>query len=114
MKVYVPEGVPSTFTYIGNITDAYYDLFETNNIAGRTLDYYRVYYAYNEDLYVHLSSNFSQYTTITPFIIERSTSILSRKDCLSIFGVGFIVCFFIIFVINIMTSIVKRGGMLGK
>lgn len=114
MKLYVPKDIPSEYVYVANITNTYYDLYNTNDIAGKTVDYIRVYYALDDDLYLTFRQTYSQYNTLVCKEIVQSHSIFAKHNSLQVFGITFIVCFFIIFVINIMTSIVKKGGILGK
>jgi hypothetical protein len=113
MKVYVPQSIPNDYKYITNITSNYFDLYNTNNTAGKTLTFYRIYYSFNDDMYFTYSQNYGQYNSLNLQEIERSTSIFSRHDNLQLFTISFVVLFFIIFIINIMTSIVKKGGVLG-
>ena len=112
-KIYVPEEIPEEFQYMGNITSTYFDLYDKSNIQGTSGTYYRIYYAFEPDYWQSYSYQSSQYTSTNYQTIERTDSFLARPDNYKIITCGFCIIFLIIFLINIMTSIIKKGGVLG-
>lgn len=113
MALYVPKDIPKEYNYLGNVTDTYFDLYNKSNIQNSTSDYYRVFYNLSPDLYIHYQDTYGEIFNTNFEQIETSSSVFSRPDCLSIFGVAFIVLFAIVFTINIVTSVIKKGGLLG-
>lgn len=112
-KLYVPKEIPKEYNYLGNITDTYYDLYNKSNIQNSTSDFYRVYYNINPDLYTHNEDYYGEIFNTNFQQVDTSSSILNHPNNLSIFGVAFIVLFTIVFILNIVTSIIKKGGLLG-
>lgn len=110
MKIYCSSDIPSDYIYLGNFTDTYFDLYNTNNPQGQTVDYYRVYYSYDDTQYLIRSQSYSNYQSYDFPIIERTDSMFSSYNNLKIFSISFIIIFSIIFISNIVTSIFKRGG----
>lgn len=112
-KIYVPDEIPDEFCYIGNITDTYFDLYDKSNIQGTSGVTYRVFYGFEPSYYEMRSYNNSSYYTTSYAMIERTSSVFARPDNYKIFSVAFSFIVLVILLINIMTSIIKRGGVLG-
>ena len=109
-KVYVPSDVPNDYIYLGNMTNTYFDLYNTNNPQGQTVNFYRVFYSYDDNFVLQYSQTYSQYQQYNYPTIDRTTSIFQSANNYKIFTIGFIICFLIVFIANQITSIVKRGG----
>lgn len=108
--------------YIGDIPTEYHfarygsnyiDLFNRQNLIGGTYTYYRVYLYDNFFTYDIGSYNVSSYNQLTLRDIEVSDSFMYRRDIDSIFVCVLIFAVFFVFLCNLFTSIVKRGGVLG-
>lgn len=114
MKMYVNENIPSQFKYLGNMTNTYFDLYDTNNPAGRTVQYYRVFYSYDDNFYIQYQQTYGSYNQYDYPAIERTTSVFSSVNNYKIFTICFIVVYLLIFICNVVTSIFKRGGIFAK
>lgn len=112
-KIYVPKEVPEDYIYLGNITNTYYDLYNRSNTQGTNGNYYRVFYAFEPDYWQMYSYQSSQYYETNYQPIERTDSFIARYDNYKIFTTGFCLIFLLIFLINIVSTIVKKGGILG-
>lgn len=110
MKMYVNSDIPSEYKYLGNMTNTYFDLYNTNNPRGQTVQYYRVFYSYDDNFSLQYQQTYSQYQDYNFPQIERTTSVFSNTHCVNYMTIAFIVCFLIVFIANQITSIVKRGG----
>lgn len=113
VKIYVPAEIPENYVYIGNITNTYYDLYDRANIQGTNGNYYRVYYNFEPSYWQEYEYQNSSYYSTNFQSIERTSSIFARPDNYKIFSVAFSFIVLVILLINIMTSIIKRGGVLG-
>lgn len=112
-KIYVPKEIPQEFVYIGNITNSYYDIYDRSNIQGHNGTYYRIYYSLDPSYWQAYSYSASQYNTTQYLQIDRTDSFLARSDNYKIATTGFCLIFLLIFLINLVTSIIKKGGILG-
>ena len=112
-KFYVPSDVPEEYYYLGSLTNTYYDLYDKSNIQNTSGVYYRIYYAFDPSYWEARSYNYSQYNSTAFPVIETTNSVFARYDNYKIFSVSFVIIFLIILLCNIMTSIIKRGGVLG-
>lgn len=113
VKLYVPDSIPSDYKYITNITNTYYDIYALPNTQGSRGIFYRVYYSLDEDLIQENTYNHSLNTGITTIPIERTNDILARKDISNICVTCFSVIFLILFLFNILSSILRKGGVFG-
>lgn len=107
--------------YIGDIPKEYHfavygsnyiDLYNTINLQG-TLDYYRVYMYENQFAYEKRTTTYNQYYYTTAQNIDVTDNYLYRRDFPHILTSVFIFSIFFIFLLNIFTSIFKRGGVFG-
>lgn len=106
--------IPSEYCYADFGSD-YIDLYNTNVLQpNNTYTYYRVYLYDNaffyEDLYITRSSYSSN---IYLDKIDVTDNIRYRRDFPDICSTIFIYCILFIFLVNLVTSSIKKGGMLG-
>lgn len=112
-KLFVPEEIPEEYCFIGNITSSYFDLYDRSNIQGTSGVYYRVYYSLEPSYWQAFEYSNSSYYTTSYQEIERTDSFLARPDNYKIVTCGFCIIFLFIFLINIVTTLIKKGGILG-
>lgn len=108
-KLYVNEEVPDGFHFI-RYGIGYYDLFNTQYLNNGSYNYYRVYYDFNQDMVTRGVLTVSQYQTYSLDQITTTHNVFYRKDIDSILTCCFIMCFLAVFLINWVTSIIKKGG----
>lgn len=108
--------------YIGDIPKEYHyalwgsnyvDLFNTPVLSSNdTYNYYRLYFYDNTFLYSEGTRQGSYYTTSLQDV-QVTDDFFYRRDIDSIFSMCFVVLLGIVFCINLVTSFIKKGGMLG-
>lgn len=113
MKVYRPKSIPSNYKYV-DVTRDYIDFYNKGSFRNESTTYYRVYYNYNEDLAVAYNRTFG--STYTTYFAEvpTSSSFYYRKDIDGIFVITAIIVVFSIWLINLVTSLVVKGGVFGN
>lgn len=106
--------------YIGDIPSAYhYAVFSNDYVTlyrvpyaqSTDLDYYRVYTNYRGFYYTYGTTHVNNYTSYQD--ISVSNNFMYRNDINDIFQTAFIIFLMILFVFNLVTSLIKRGGILG-
>lgn len=104
--------------YIGNIPKEYHyarygnnyiDLYKNQNLTGYQ-DFYRVYMYQNSFQYEHLNTTYNQYNETIATSISVTDDYLYRRDFPSIMFMSFIYVILIVFLLNIVTSVFKKGG----
>ena len=111
-KFYVPEGVPADYKFVVPSND-YYDIYNTDYLnANSTYTYYRFYNNLDQDMYVCLERNTSNYNYgyLNCVEIQPQSSYIYRKDYPQILSSVFILTLGFIVLLNILTSIIKKGG----
>lgn len=91
----------------------YITLYNQPQGYNNTLNYYRIYMNYDRFVYSTGQTQFSQYNPQVFQDISTSNSWWYRSDLFDILGCVFIISFFFVFLFNIMTSCVKKGGVFG-
>lgn len=111
-KIYVPGGIPSNYKY-GQISSNYIDLYPKSFFQNETTDYYRIYYGYSSGLYEHLERSFNGYNPTSYNELPVSYSVFDRPDFISIISITLMLTFCGIWLLNLITSFVRKGGLLG-
>lgn len=108
--------------YIGNIPSEYHyaifnngyiDLYNTNVLHNNTYTRYRVFTNCDGFYYSVDSVNVGQYTTTYTTDISVSDNAVYRQDFDSIVVVTFIIALFGVWLLNLITSLIRKGGILG-
>lgn len=107
--------------YIGDIplnykyavfSNGYITLYNKPSARNETLVYYRIYTTNNGFFYSSGSQNFG--TTTSYFTeVNVSDNIVYRSDIDSIFIMSFLLVIFGLFLLNLITSCIRKGGVLG-
>lgn len=111
---YIPKGITDDYCYIvpGN---GYYDIYNTNYLnSNTTYKYYRFYDSVDSDMYQELERQTSNYNYgyLSAIQVVPQHSYIYRKDYPSILNIVFIFTISIILLINIFTSVIRKGGVL--
>lgn len=91
----------------------YITLYNRPSGYNQTLPYYRIYFNYDRFMYSEGQTQFTSYNTTYFQDIDVSNSWWYRKDLSDILLSVFIIALFFVFIFNIMTSCVKKGGVFG-
>ena len=111
---YVPEGIAGEYKYIVPSQD-YYDIYNTNYLEpNQTYNYYRFYNNLDQDMYVILQRQTSQYNYgyLSCVEITPQHSYIYRKDYKDIVVSSAILIIGVICLFNIITSLIRKGGLL--
>ena len=110
-KVYIPSSVPDGFIY-GQYSNDYITLYNKPDAQNETLTYYRIYYKYSSGLVTTGTTTFSNYNRTYFDSIPVSRDVFDRPDFVNIVVLVFIVSVFGIWLINLITSFIRKGGVL--
>lgn len=110
-KIYIGD-IPTEYCY-AIWGSNYVDLFNSPTLEyGYTYHYYRLYFYEGTFVYEEGDRDGSRYSTSTQRV-EVTDSFLYRRDIGYIFSMSFVVLIGIVMLINLVTSSIKKGGMLG-
>lgn len=104
--------IPKEYHY-ALFNNGYIDLYNTPNLTNGTYNYYRVYTNSGGFYYRLYSTNYGQYNTTYAQEIKVTDNICYRQDFSNICIITFIIVFFAVFLFNIFTSSIRKGGLLG-
>lgn len=104
--------IPSEYHYaiFGN---GYIDLYNTSELRNGVYNYYRIYTNVNGFYYKMDSQSYSDYRTTYATSIEVTDDYKYRTDYPSICSTVFFHILLILFALNIITSLIRKGGSLG-
>lgn len=111
-KIYIGDEIPDGYIY-GNITDTYIELFNKPTFQNETATCYRIYYRYSDNLVVETTRTFSNYNSTTYPEVPVSRDVFDRPHFANIVVIVFCLSLFGVWLVNLVTSIIKRGGLLG-
>lgn len=106
--------IPQEF-HFAQFNNYYIDLYDTNVLqANNTYTYYRIYLYDNQFMYEQLQRQIGSYYQNTYLNQVRVTdNIRYRRDFPDIAQTIFLYILLFIFLVNLVTSSIKKGGMLG-
>lgn len=110
-KVYLPSDIPYGYDY-GVYSNGYITLYDRPSAQNETLTYYRIYYGYSDGLVTTGTTTFGQYNRTYFEQIPTSRDFFDRPDCFKIVTIVFILCFFGVWLFNLITSFIRKGGLL--
>lgn len=108
--------------YVGDIpkeyhfalfNNGYIDLYNTNVLHNNTYTFYRVYTNCSGFYYRVYEQSYSQYNTTYTQNINVSDKIVYRQDFDRIVVLVFIFAIFGVWLFNLLTSSIRKGGLLG-
>lgn len=110
-KLYIGD-IPTQY-HFARFGNGYIDLYNTNVLHNGTYDFYRVYTNNNGFYYSFNSANYNAFVTEYANPIEVTDNVCYRTDFDSILTITLIISVFAIFLFNIITSLINKGGLLG-
>lgn len=110
-KLYVSDEIPENYKYM-DFHEEYIDLYNKPSFRDETTTVYRIYHSISPNTYYTYSKSFNNYNTTTYQEYPRTSEITYRKDFPQIMTMVFIFCILFVFLLNIVTSIFKKGGVL--
>lgn len=107
---YIPDDVPNNYKYLVRINSNYYELSNVPYVnQNSSYNFVRIYN--NNDYYTEFYQSQTGYNTLNFKEVSVSNDFLCRNDIDKIMVVSFVIIYFIIFLCNIVTRVVKRGGL---
>lgn len=103
--------IPLDYKY-AVFNNGYITLYNKPSARNETLSYYRIYTNVNGFYYSTGSQNFGSNTNYFTEV-EVSNNIVYRQDIDSIFLMTFILVIFGLWLLNFITSCIRKGGVLG-
>lgn len=104
--------IPQEFHY-AIFNNGYIDLYNTGVLHNNTYTRYRVYTNCDGFFYSVDSVNVGSFTTTYTTDIKTSNELVYRQDFDSIVVVTFIIALFGVWLLNLITSLIRKGGVLG-
>lgn len=111
-KLYIGD-IPQEFHFARFSSSNYIDLYDTNVLYNGTYNFYRLYMYDNFFTYEKLQQTYGSYTTYYTTDIPVTNQVVYRRDFPSILFMTLAFVVVGIWLLNFMTNIVKRGGILG-
>lgn len=111
-KIYIPDSVPDGFVY-GTINNYYVDLFNKPSFQQETATYYRIYYSYSSGLVTTNTRTFTGYNPTTYEQLPVSRSVFDRPDFFNILTITLLLTVCGIWLFNLITSFIRKGGLFG-
>ena len=110
-KLYTGD-IPQDYKY-ARFGSNYIDLFNQQILHNNVYNYYRVYLY--DDLFIYAQDTYtaSQYQTVTLPEITVTNDWHYRNDLDSIYTCAFMLILIITLCLNVMTSLIRKGGALG-
>lgn len=111
-SLYVPIEIAEDFNYLV-FNDNYVDFYDTDTLlANNSYTYYRNYYNFSRDIFEERSVVPDQDTSLECTEVTLTHEYVYRTDYKDIVVISFILILVFTVLINVLTSIVKKGGVL--
>lgn len=109
--IYIGD-IPSSYHY-AIFSNDYITLYNRSSLTNGTFDYYRIYYNSPYFIYSQGSTQVGQYNTTYCTDVDVSSSWWYRHDLCGILTCTLIIVLFFTFLLNIFSSVIKKGGVFG-
>lgn len=110
-KLYIGD-IPSSY-HFARFGNGYIDLYDSQVLHNNSYTYYRIYTNNNGFYYSTNSANYSSFVTEYTTPIDVTDNIQYRTDFPNIMIMTLIFVLFGLFLFNIVTSLIRKGGLLG-
>lgn len=112
MDILYTGDIPNEYHYaiFGN---GYIDLYNTNVLHNNTYTYYRIYTNDNGFFYDVRSTSVGSYTTTYTTDVSTSNEVVYRSDFPSILFMTITFTLIGVWLLNLLTSLIRKGGVLG-
>lgn len=110
-KLFIGD-IPTEYHY-ARFGNGYIDLYNTNTLHDNVYTYYRIYTNNNGFYYTINSATYNQYYTEYATDVDVTQDICYRSDFPNIMIMTFLFVLFGVFLFNIVSSLIRKGGVLG-
>lgn len=110
-KLYIGD-IPENYKF-ARFGSNYIDLFDRQTLTNGQFHYYRVYFYDNYFVYTEDNYNVGSYNVVTLQEVPVTNDWHYRRDLDSIYTCVFLVILLITFVFNVLSSMIRKGGVLG-
>lgn len=104
--------IPSEYHY-ALFNNGYIDLYNTDTLTNGTYNFYRIYTNVNGFYYRKYQQTYGQYNITYAQNINVSDQVVYRQDFFSILFITLAFTFVGVWLLNLITSCVRKGGVLG-
>ena len=104
--------IPSQYHY-AIFNNGYIDLYDRDTLTNGTFTYYRVYTNAGGFYYRISSQTYNQYSVSYAQNINVSSNRMYRFDYANILIITLIISIFGVWLFNLLTSLIRKGGLLG-
>lgn len=104
--------IPSEYHY-ALFNNGYIDLYNTDTLNNGSYDFYRLYTNCGGFYYRHLTTTYGQYNNTIAENITTTDNICYRSDYINILSITLIFILIGMWLLNLFTSIIRKGGILG-
>lgn len=110
-KLYTGD-IPQNYKF-ARFGSNYIDLFDRQTLTNGSFNYYRVYFYDNFFVYTQDTYNVGSYNVVTLQEIPVTNDWHYRRDLDSIYTCAFFLILIITLCLNVITSMIRKGGALG-
>lgn len=104
--------IPEEYHY-ALFNNGYVDLYNTDILHNNNYHFYRVYTNAGGFFYREFDTSVGQYTTTYTQSINTTNNVCYRSDFAYIMIIVFVFALFGVWLFNLLTSIINKGGLLG-
>lgn len=104
--------IPSEY-HFALFNNGYIDLYNTDTLYNGTYNFYRVYTNVGGFYYRQMSQNYGSYNTTTTQNINTTNNVCYRSDFPSILFMTLAFTFIGVWLLNLLSSVIRKGGVLG-
>lgn len=112
-KVFLPSSIPDGYEYAQFNTNGSIRLYNKPNGQNETLHWYEIENQYSSGLVTDGYTTFSNYSSTNFYHVPVSREVFDRPDFFNIIAITLLLTISGLWLLNLFTSIVRKGGVLG-
>ena len=112
-KVFLPSSIPDGYQYAQFNTNGSVRLYNKPYGQNETLTWYEIENQYSSGLVTSGSTTFGSYNPTYFYPVSTSREVFDRPDFINILTITLLITISGLWLFNLFTSIVRKGGVLG-
>lgn len=112
-KLFLPSSIPDGYNYAQFNTNGSIRLYNKSYGQNETLHWYEIENQYSSGLVTDGYTTFGSYSPTNFYYVSTSREVFDRPDFINILGITLLITACGIWLLNLFTSIVRKGGVLG-